>query len=488
MINQLNNFVNLVDRCEQEQLHLSGAIQNRGALLRADAAGTVTHASANLEAMTGFAPASVLGQSLSSVAAHLLPGGEFSQAPGSSLFASGAGGSQTDVRWMRDADGGLLIELEPVANTPKINQHSLRKPLLRVPKSPDGLDRLSAALIDAFRVLTEFDRIMIYRFHEDWSGEVIAEHIGPGVSGYLGLRFPASDIPAIARRLYFLNPYRYIHEVAAPVVTVQSQTETPIDLSYTDLRSVSPVHLHYLNNMSVGMSFSVPLRVADKLWGLVACHHQTSKTLPMATREVCVSLAHTFCISLGMLLAEMRMRLIDQVNKEVAALAKDLRPADGLALPLHEIGDGLLGYLGAEGIACRCGNGAWTTFGIVPDVHELGQIDSGFVEQGGTLFLTDRLIETVLTPSATNVACGCAALRVSTSVNDLRIYWFRREEPQEVNWAGNPNKQPDGADPSTPLTPRQSFEKWVELRSGQSRPWKEGERVKLAALRNALAK
>ena len=117
---------------------------------------------------------------------------------------------------------------------------------------------------------------MVYKFNDDHSGEVIHEIKRDSVltSSYLGLRFPATDIPLPARQLYIKNGLRYIHDVEAhdvPILDICGN-DGGVDLSNCRMRSVSKPHIIYLRNMGVRASLSIAIVVDGKLWGLFAYH------------------------------------------------------------------------------------------------------------------------------------------------------------------------------------------------------------------------
>ena len=136
----------------------------------------------------------------------------------------------------------------------------------------------------AVRALTGFDRVMVYRYDADYNGEVVAEAKRADLNSFLGLHYPASDIPAQARALYEKNWIRLISDVdyaPAPIEPADHPaTGAPLDLTYSTLRSVSPIHLEYLRNMGVRASMSISLLRDDKLWGLIACHHYAGPHAP----------------------------------------------------------------------------------------------------------------------------------------------------------------------------------------------------------------
>ena len=262
----------LVQRCESEQLHLSGAIQSFGALIRIDAdSGRITHASANLADFLGIEASGILGAPLESLpwlsveTLEKLP-----DQPGKSVVIRSVvdlPGRKVDGLAIR-GPGCVLVELERSDTSfEPLSIQQLQTPLLSVPYDDDEVALHHELLTQAFRSITGYDRIMIYRFHSDWSGEVIAETTTAALGSYLGLRFPASDIPQIARDLYMLNPSRMIPDARSQPVPVLGVDPAPPDLTWSDLRSVSPVHLEYLGHMGAGASFSVPIRVEQAACG-----------------------------------------------------------------------------------------------------------------------------------------------------------------------------------------------------------------------------
>jgi light-regulated signal transduction histidine kinase (bacteriophytochrome) len=483
----------LIQGCEAEKLHLSGAIQPFGALLRLDAATLcVTHISANLVEWLGPAAHQLLGQPidssgwLSRAAFENLPAKPGSSIALARLFNCSAGA--VDAVIIR-ADDAILVELEcNKQGAESILFHHFQRPLLTVPADEEGLQRLHDTLLAAFRNITGYDRVMLYRFHEDWSGEVIAEASNPTLGSYLGLHFPASDIPAIARNLYMLNPARLIPDInAAPVPLVGNDAGLP-DLTRSGLRSVSPVHLQYLAHMGVGASFSVPIRVANRLWGLVACHHLTARMLAHDQRQACVSLTNAYALSMTSHFASRRLQVIDSLDRridrvlEVLASFKD--PLDGI-----EPNAGLLmDVLDAQGFAMAVGDDVVIS-GAGPDTEGMSLIDGWFLDECKESIASTSRLETLF-PGQLHilaVASGMVAVKARSPRSGwVRFYWFRPAEPQEVAWAGNPNKPLVENAGVVMLSPRRSFERWVEIKNGYSRPWNSEEKMTAAKFRNTL--
>ncbi|MBS1143204.1 MAG: bacteriophytochrome [Proteobacteria bacterium] len=484
----------LIAGCEAEQLHLSGAVQPFGALLALSPDGLqITHASANIDSRIDMPASAVIGAGTADTLPWLAP------LVAAWLTKRKPGVHQLLHRVHATADGWLdallvtgedciLVELLATRDMAPLPVHRLQLPLLEAPGNPSEAEAYNAALLSAMHEVLGFDRIMLYRFHDDFSGEVIAERADNGLGSYLGLRFPASDIPAIARRLYLINPWRAIPDIQAASAPVLGPT--PLDLTHSLLRSVSPVHLKYLDNMGVRASFSLPIKVAGQLWGLVACHHGSPLTPDPEACEVAGSLARNFAMGISIWNAQQRMQLLDSLKQRVELILHDIQTGtdllDGLARQLPALldlmaADGLLVALGTDFLSC----------GHVAGGEALNALDDWFTSRNDPIFMTDEIAsERPDLAAAMAPLAGVAAFRLDRyrqhGPRGLRFYWFRREEPQEVAWAGNPDK-PQAENASVPtLAPRRSFERWVEVRQGVSRPWSNQDRLHCTRLRFSL--
>lgn len=479
--------------CEAEQLHLSGAIQSFGALLIVDAADAITHASANIDDFLGMAAQQLVGKPLAETLPWLRPhieAGRNQQKTGQHQLIPrihAIGERWLDAWLVTDEQQSVVELLFPQGSTP-LPIHRLQLPLLRAPGDQQGVAAYHAALLAGVQEATGFERVMIYRFHEDFSGEVIAERTNKPVGSYLGLRFPASDIPAIARRLYLINPWRAIPDARALPCPVVGAT-TP-DLTQALLRSVSPLHLTYLENMGVRASFSVPIRVARQLWGLIACHHSEPLLPNPDACQTAASLAQAYAMGLGTWLAQQRMQLLDTLNQRIEhiinPLDKHLPLLDSLAGQMPA----LLELLAADGLVLVQGDD-FASLGTTPSAETLEVIEGWLRTQSDPIVMSNGFATThPALAAALHPLAGVAALRIEkprqAPGQGLRIYWFRQEEPQEIAWAGNPDK-PQAENSQVPqLAPRHSFERWVEIRRGICRPWNNQDRLHCIHLRNGL--
>ncbi|MFK8253208.1 histidine kinase dimerization/phosphoacceptor domain -containing protein [Ancylobacter terrae] len=340
----------------------------------------------------------------------------------------------------------------------------------------DDLPTLWRAAAQAFRQLTGYGRVMIYRFLEDGSGSVIGEDRAPQMRSFLNHRFPAEDIPRQARALYVRNRVRVIPDVAyvpAPLRPAEPRL-AQLDLSDVELRSVSPVHIQYLRNMGVAASASVSIVKDGQLWGLVACHDHEPRHLPHETRLACQMLAADLARQIALreetaqYRERMRLRLVEE--SLVARLSAET-PLDAV-MSAH--GSEICAALDADGFAIVS---ATATHGVgnAPAPADLRRL-AGLIGERVPLraFATHTLPETL--PEAADLAAlASGVLAVSIPGDEpMQLLWFRAEHVQVIEWAGNPHKA-SGDDPNAILTPRASFEAWRQTVRGQSRPWSPAE-------------
>lgn len=288
--------------------------------------------------------------------------------------------------------------------------------------------------------LTDFDRVKLYKFDKDWNGHVIAESRKQGIHSYKGLHFPASDIPEQARILYSKNYIRIICDIEytpQPVIRFDDSTE-PVDLSFSVLRSVSPVHIQYLRNMGVQASMSISIMQDGKLWGLVACHHMSPIYLSQRIRIISELMGHVFS-SLLSSFSQVETRE-DEAGRKVLLerLAVSFDKNDLNKNLVDNNADELIEALSANGLATRI-SGKVSCYGNCPAGHSLTTLFTYLAKsQNTTVFLTDNIEENLNLPDA-EITGGILALPLDNRGEDF-IVWFRHAEVADVNWAGKPEK------------------------------------------------
>lgn len=284
-----------LSNCDREPIHILGAIQNFGFLIAVKADWTVARVSKNLEALTGVAASALLGKPLETVfapdalhgirnrVAFLRGTDAIERIFGLDIIA---GQARFDLA-IHFSGSFLIIEAEPHKGAMLDAANQVRA-LLSGLSEADSMAAFYGESARQVRALTGFDRVMVYRFDHAGSGEVVAEALQPGIDSFLGLNYPASDIPAQARALYLRNLFRIISDVRAEPVPLMSSPDTAdqvLDQSMSVLRSVSPIHIEYLKNMGVEASLSASIVVEGRLWGLFACHHSQPRLPSFAERS-----------------------------------------------------------------------------------------------------------------------------------------------------------------------------------------------------------
>ncbi|UDY37531.1 SpoIIE family protein phosphatase [Dermatobacter hominis] len=474
----------LLRRCETEPIHTPGAVQGHGALLVTDADEVVTVASADLS-LLATDPRSALGRRLDDV---LGPGvaevrGRFPV--GEPFSAPGPDGTTVDVVAIR-TDDGLLVEVEPPSDV-DIRERSGIATMIRRLQSSTTVEDLLDAVVTQVRALTGFDRVMVYRFDEEWNGTVVAEAAAAGIGSFLDLRYPASDIPPQARALYLRNRVRLIPDVEEPSVPLVTGVvgAGPVDLSDAALRAVSPVHIDYLRNMGVRASGSGALVVDGRLWGLVACHHYEGPRRPSQRLRYLIDvLCGTASALLGGLVttavAVEQVELSDRLDRASAALldggtdaVSALDPALGLDL------------VDADGFVVVADGVAVASAGVVPGERSLAALLARLDADGGAVTVTaavDTDLPGLVDRDDGDGTAGLAAVRWREGGSDWLVA-SRRELVRSVRWGGDPAHkevvlEPEGAR----LGPRSSFEEYVETVRGTSAPWTAAQVAALAEL------
>jgi light-regulated signal transduction histidine kinase (bacteriophytochrome) len=474
--------------CDREPIHLSGQIQPHGVALAVSGTDLVVRAaSENSPQLLGVAALDLLGlpllEALGAVADRavrvaLLDLRGSGQAP---LHTETARGQSIDLTWFRTGDL-VVLEIEPAAPMDLATMATLfetANQAMQTTSSATDVASICAATAAEIRNLTGYDRVMVYRFHPDWHGEVVAEERAEGLGPLLGLHYPSTDIPRQARRLFLLNPLRMIGDVGyRPANLVDSPGSEVLDLSLSRLRSVSPIHLEYLRNMGVQATLTISLSRGSRLWGMVACHHYSPRFIGSQLRSslrVFAQAAGTQVVAQEDL--DHRTYAATLADDEVKVLARMSR-AESLSVGLTAGELNGLVLAGADGMITRI-DGRTATAGDVPPGDAvallLANLRSGSPSAEFVCHdLPHRLPE--LAPYAQQAA-GVIAMSLSSNYEDF-ICWFRGEWTHTVTWAGNPDKTVTvpvtggRADPGQlRLTPRRSFEAWEETVHGQCRPW-----------------
>jgi light-regulated signal transduction histidine kinase (bacteriophytochrome)/CheY-like chemotaxis protein len=483
--------------CDREPITRLERIQSFGFLLAMSRNWVITRASANLVSMLGIEALSALGASIDTLidreSLHeirnrmtgLLMTGGVERMYGVKLVD---GRSPFDIAVHYSGDH-CVLEGEPAGLDSRMDAASLVRKMVARLNTLTSLDAFHRDAARQVRSLTGFDRIMIYRFAENGVGEVIAEVVKPGMESYLGLHYPASDIPTQARALYLRNSFRIIAEVRADTVPLLSSAEEspePLDLSLAVTRAVSPVHIEYLRNMGVGASVSISVIIDGKLWGLIACHHEEPKLPTFVTRTAAELFGQMYSMTL-----ESRLRLsADNQDQEgrgaVAKMLKSISANDALLRDAVWLFGVVRGLIQCDGIAVALGGQVFTGGATPPRsaIESLALLVNELSPRA--VFVCSQLgaLQPVVF-QIPDVAAGALCIPISRDRGDYLIL-FRREQLRDIRWAGNPDKAALVGDDRTRLSPRKSFAAFVESVRDQSRPFSEAEQRLADSIRTGL--
>lgn len=478
-----------LEACENEPLDIVGMIQPFGALLATDTAlETVTHVSTNVDDVLGRSVDEVLGASLDTVLpldiVHALRNSAGhstirSQREYTGTFAVGQ--QEVDVS-IHLTSAAAIIELQ----LPEHHGKDASETLADMPRlvqrlaQCDTVDQVLFLMVHELRALTGYDRVKAYQFLPDGAGSVVAESRAAHVDSFLGLRFPAFDIPQSARRLYAQTPLRIISDVdpQQPELRAAPGAE-PLDLSLAVLRGVVAPHLMYLQNMGVRSSLSIPIVVDGDMWGLFAHHHYEVR-VPSSTLGLTAEL-------LGRTVSMTIQQIVDRRRAAGAERCADI------AANMPPVGEGPVGvgsyweeYASALATLMPCDGVALVS---ETDVHAYGTCpdDATAVELASLASDQPTVAVTSLTEHLNRSVPGgtSGALVVGIPSPGYRaLLYFRDEVAQSIRWAGEARFKSVGD--SLRLEPRASFAEYLETASGQCEPWTADELDLGRAMHDAL--
>jgi chemotaxis family two-component system sensor kinase Cph1 len=332
-----------------------------------------------------------------------------------------------------------------------------------------------------------YDRVMMYRFLPAWHGEVVEERCRPGVGGFLGLRFPATDIPPNARQLFTLNWQRAIVDVDADPSPILrwSEDAQPLDMTYATLRSAHPAHIQYLKNMGVQASLTVSLVVNGRLWGLIAAHHLSPRTLSIEHRLAFEEMARLVSLHLTNLLGLIEQNTQSRMRQELSRLQGAMSTSpDNVKLALS-LNLGMVRHtFNAGGVWLRC-EGEDFFAGVVPDTLALAPLrDLLDLFPREEVSNYDALPEVLRSHRALS-ANASGVLFIPLGSADFMAL-VRPEVIQTVNWAGKPELDNISGPAARRLTPRNSFAVWSQRLRNTSEPWTDIEVEFAAKLRTDI--
>ncbi len=494
--------------CDREPIHIPGSIQPHGLLIALqEPEMVIVQTSVNTALHIGIEPNELLGQpwqcllepaDIAHITSDVLDK-QLDMTP-HYLPAMQIGTLHKSFEAILHRHQGVLIlELEASSDQPSqipLETVAALKSILSQLHGAASVEEFCRIAAQQVRRFIGFDRVMVYKFLEDDSGRVIAEDKRADLEPFLGLHYPASDIPKQARALYVRSWLRFKTDneaVPVPLTPVINPiTQAPLDMSYAVLRSMSPIHTEYLRNMGVQATMSISIIRDNRLWGLVACHHYTPRYVSQAARMASELLAHMLSLQVAAKEDSENHEYRTRLNTTLATLIEAMAGEEEFIHVLLHKETNFLHWLDADGVAIAIDEQIYR-LGSTPEESQIRPLltwmddqmkPTGLIE--GEIFATQHLSSHY--PAALSfqkLGAGLLAVRLARYRTNY-ILWFRGEVAQEVHWAGNPNKPVTVGEFGERLTPRKSFDLWIETVQGRSRPWQPHEIEAVRALRRSI--
>ncbi len=471
--------------CDHEPIHIPGQIQSHGCLLVVDNDLVIRYHSDNVRKYFPHLPASLLELPISRMETalgddyrpdsitQLIKLGRINNTfEQSNPFLITEAGKKHNLIISATPDKYYLLEFEP-ANTDIDVQRMIGHSVSEILTEKNLIPMLHNAASQVKKVI-DFDRVMVYRFADDGHGEVVAEARNENLEPWLGLHYPASDIPRQAKELYKVNLTRLIadvHTTPSKIVTYNSNNQH-LDLTYSQLRAVSPIHIQYLKNMGVASSFSISLLYKKELWGLIACHNYTPKFIDFKARESSKLIGQILSSALEFRQDEENQKMNEQFKNNVEALAKTLQKNVSVEAALTAETITLMDITHATGATLVYENNI-SRLGKTPDDLQLKPLLKWIKDNiNESIYYTDNLSSVY--PEAALYKHTASGLLVSVLSKELNEYvlFFKPETTQTVNWAGNPEKPATvNTNGVMSILPRNSFAVWRQTVMGTSEKW-----------------
>jgi chemotaxis family two-component system sensor kinase Cph1 len=493
------DLVNLAN-CESEPIHIPGSIQPHGFLIGLNDDHHIDFCSGNTQNFIGVAPEQLLGKSLS----HLFTSAQYSN------FLTYVGGEKIDSArpfvfvqndkiyntTVHKSGETLILEfelfLDGMLDLPDL--YNQTKKFVSLMEKNNHLADLCNDIAAETRAVTGYDRVMIYRFDAEYNGEVIAESKREDLNSFSGQKYPHTDIPVQARALYIKNPVRMIVDMdytPIPVLTLDdkiNKSNQSLDLSLSILRSVSPIHVEYLKNMGVGATLTVSLMQNDRLWGLIACHHYSPKILPYYTRLSALLYGNFLTSQIAVREVAEEFEVTQAVDKALSVALSVLDQNEDF-IENHHNNPSLLEMANATGFVIFYKNKIYKN-GSVPSNEDLIPLLQSLSKKYPTTSIhSERLMDIYEDgEKLSRYAAGIIYHSLEAGSSD-GILWLRAERREIINWAGNPYKSvAPGEEGVSRLTPRKSFELWMEEVKNKSAQWRKSEVHAAANFAYALQK
>ena len=475
--------------CDREPIHIPGQIQSHGFMIVLDQEGKIRFFSDNIQNFISGIEKNLLDKSieylenffentpLNNMLAQVLHLGRINGYEQINPYQVTILGKRFYLIISRSAQYEVL-EFEPDGSAANIDVQKLIGRSVSEMLADKNLQNLLNNTAVQVKNIIHYDRVMIYRFADDGHGEVVAEARNEELESWLGLHYPTSDIPKQARELYKLNLTRLIADVStvpSKIFADPIQTD-PLDLTWSQLRAVSPIHIQYLKNMGVASSFSISLIYKKELWGLVACHSYTPRFIDFKSRESAKLIGQILSSALEFRQDEENQIIQDGFKNALDILSKNLQSNDNIADALTADAVNILGLTQAAGAALIYEKKI-IRLGITPSQEQIEKLVDWAVEYCDDQICTITNLSAIYPEAEAyrDVASGVLLCQLTKELKEY-VIWFKPEHVQTIKWAGNPDKPVElNENGLLQISPRHSFEVWSQNVKGISESWRHEE-------------
>ncbi|XP_076942342.1 phytochrome B-like [Bidens hawaiensis] len=392
-------------------------------------------------------------------------------------------------------DVGIVIDLEPArAEDPALSiagavqsQKLAVRAISSLQALPGGdINMLCDTVVRNVRELTGYDRVMVYKFHEDEHGEVVAESKRADLDPYVGFHYPATDIPQASRFLFRQNRVRMIVDChASNVHVIQDDGLTqPLSLVGSTLRAPHGCHAQYMANMGSIASLAMAViingpddehtgqRASMGLWGLVVCHHTSARYIPFPLRYACEFLMQAFGLQLHMEL-QLAAQMSEKHILKTQTLLCDMLLHDSLTGIVAQR-PSIIDLVKCDGAALY-NKGKYHPLGVAPTEPQIISIIEWLTARhhDSTGLSTDSLSNAGY-PGATGLGDSVCGMAVAYITSKIILFWFRSNTAKEIKWGGAKH-HPKDKDDGQRMNPRSSFNAFLEVVKSRSLPWENGE-------------
>lgn len=464
--------------CENEVIATIGTVQNFGALMATDSDLTVIrYASANVAEHLGLDISDVLDGSMEAVLGQQLAH-DLRNVAGFRTIATEreylgvfrVGFTDVDVL-AHIAGGSMIIEFQPVDHElAAAATFGLVRQLIAQIDLDSSAEQVCRDAVHPLRGMAGFDRVMAYRFSPSGSGEIIAESRRAGIDSFLGLHFPAFDIPQAARQIFATTPIRTISDVEAeqsPILASAAVGEAPLDLSLAALRGTVAVHMQYLHNMGVRSSLTLPIVVEGELWGLFAFHHTEPRSLPVGLAMACELAGRTLATRIEHRVRQQRWDVADRCADLAAKVLAEEDGAGAAGFDWAALRDDLASFVPCDGVALIAADRIHQ-HGSCPPETTIRRVSEQPGSEGVLVTFDDP--SDALSGLELADTAGAVVL-MAKGRRSIRLVFFRDEAAHKVRWAGAPTKDIEDTSEGLRLNPRASFDEFTQSVAGKSLPW-----------------